>query len=86
MVPDPAVDPAFDLLVAFQAFFVGNLFAQHVAFGTIGQPLQIGVRPGKITRRQLGGQPAREQEDYRDDMQALYFQALMVAVMLLLIC
>lgn len=48
-----AVEPGFDLFMARQAFIVGDFIAQIVAFGTVENTLQVGVRLRQIAGRQL---------------------------------
>lgn len=54
VVTGALVQLAFDFFVAAQAFVVRNLIAQHVAFGAVGYPLQLGMWLRQVAGRQLG--------------------------------
>jgi hypothetical protein len=45
--------PGTNLLVAGKTLQVGNFFPQFVAFGTVGQPIEMGMKLRQITGRQL---------------------------------
>ena len=56
----PPVDPAFNFLVATQAFVVGNFVSQNMAFRAVEHPLQIRMRLRQVARRQLSLYPECE--------------------------
>lgn len=53
VVTGAAIQPGFDLLMAIQAFFVGDFIAQDVAFCTIEYTFQMGMRLRQLARRNL---------------------------------
>ena len=43
VIPFSAGDPGIQHCVTLQAFLIGDLLVQHVAFGTVGEPFQVGM-------------------------------------------
>lgn len=62
------INSAFYLLVATQAFVIGNLIAQNMAFGAIEHPFQTGMRLRQIAWRQLCIHPECKEDDEKGDM------------------
>ena len=54
------VDPAFNFLVATQAFVIGNFVSQNMAFRAVEHPLQVRMRLRQVARRQLSLHPECE--------------------------
>jgi len=54
MVTPVGINPGSDLAVAVQAFFVGNLLSQDMAFDAVGHPFQVGVGLRKVPGTELG--------------------------------
>ena len=50
MITRLPVDPGFDLFMATQAFIVGDLLPQGMAFGTVGHSFQMSVGFCQIAR------------------------------------
>lgn len=66
-------DPFFQFLVAGEAFFIGYLLTQFMAFGAIGQTLQVRMRGSQGPRGELRpGKRAREAEQKKDNMKDPY--------------
>lgn len=62
-------DPLFQFLMAGEAFFIGHLLTQLMAFGAIGQTLQVCMRGSQRTRGELRpGSRARQPEPKEDYM------------------
>lgn len=57
--------PAFELLVAIEAFIVGHFLTQHMAFGTVGDTFQFSVRFRQVARRKLCPEVAGNQQEHR---------------------
>ena len=41
MITPVGIDPGSNLLVAIQAFFIGDLFTQDMAFHAVGHPFEV---------------------------------------------
>ena len=50
----PGIHPGLDLLVAGQAFVIGDSASQHMALGAVAHPFQLGMGLGQVSRRELG--------------------------------
>jgi hypothetical protein len=48
------IDPRFQFGMTFKAFLIGYLLPKDMTFGTIRDPLQVGMHPGKLPGRDLG--------------------------------
>lgn len=58
MITPVAINPRSNLPVAVQAFFVGYLLSQDMAFDAVGHPFQVGVGLCQVPRTKLGEQRA----------------------------
>jgi hypothetical protein len=70
-----------NFLVAIQAFLIGDLFSQYMAFDAVGHPFQMGMGPGKVPGTELcqkrpgwKGQEDQGQPCKEPDIAALFSQ------------
>ena len=74
VVTGPLIQFAFYFFMATQAFVVRNLIAQYMAFGTIGDPLQMRMRLRQVAGRQLGFRPESQAAEQHCNMEDSQFQ------------
>jgi hypothetical protein len=53
MISATRIDERFDVCVTSKAFIIRNFVTECVTLRTIRHPLEIGMRPGEIARRDL---------------------------------
>ena len=64
-----AIHTSFEFFLATQAFVVGNLAAEVVTLGTLGNTFQVPVRVREIAGRQLRGESGRREQQQEECFQ-----------------
>ena len=71
MITPVGIDPGSNLLVAIQALFIGDLFAQDMAFHAVGHPFEVRMGFCKIPRAQLCKKRSCRYEQKQEKLQVI---------------